>query len=763
MRSASLCTFLLLAVSSAACSRSASYYTKKGDELLAARRYADASLNYRKALQKDSNSVEAYYRLGVAEARQQHFDDAWQFLNRAHDLAPQRNDVRIELGELCLAGLIINEQRPQNLYNRLNQLSGELLAGDPNSYAGLRFKGYLAMFDRHMDAAVDYFQRALHSQPGRADVAVSLMEALFQTGRETEAERIARDFIQADPSEPSTYDALYAHYSARGRNAEAEEILKRKLANNPNQPTYATQLASFYWRIGKQAAALDVVAKMLSSAKPSTARYIAAGDFFGSVSRWQDATAQFEKGLAASPADKVLFQKRIANVLLAQDKKIEGRQLVDQILKTDPKDAEARRIRAGLNLESKAPQAVAAAVAEYKDLLNDNPNDANLHYDLGLANAAAGDRAAAASELQAAIRLQPGYLLPRNSLAELAIENGKPTEALRWCDDALAISPQDTRSRFLKAIALRSSGQYDASRRELNSLLRDLPGSPEALLQLALLEIEAKNYKAAQAALAALEKSNPGQAAGGLAALYASLGQVDQGIQVLKKATGADPVLLHNLIGALAMRSGKYDLAIQEYGALAASAHAPTDAYLRLADAYRSKNDWAGSIATLEKAQMKIPQDASITLVLASSFETVGRLDQAMQQYRRALALRPDDAQVLNNLAFLTAETNGDLTDALRMAQQAVRKSPDRPEYLDTLGWIYLKQHSADSAVDVFRRLIAKEPANSTFRYHLGAALLAKGDGAAARESLQIALEHNPSRQDAQSIRQLLAQVHSAH
>ena len=47
---------------------------------------------------------------------------------------------------------------------------------------------------------------------------------------------------------------------------------------------------------------------------------------------------------------------------------------------------------------------------------------------------------------------------------------------------------------------------------------------------------------------------------------------------------------------------------------------------------------------------------------------------------------------------------------ALQMAQTAKSRLPNRHEIDDTLGWIYIKKNLSDSAISIFRDLVAREP-----------------------------------------------------
>jgi len=145
---------------------------------------------------------------------------------------------------------------------------------------------------------------------------------------------------------------------------------------------------------------------------------------------------------------------------------------------------------------------------------------------------------------------------------------------------------------------------------------------------------------------------------------------------------------------------------------------------------------------------------------LAAALESRGQNSDSIRLYRRALELKPEDPRLLNSLASLIVENNGDINEARRLAERAVLKSPDEPKFMDTLGWTYYKENMTDRALQLFNRLVKQYPSDPTFRYHLGATLLQKGDPQAGREALQLALANKPSKENVEKVRQLLAGVH---
>ncbi len=111
------------------------------------------------------------------------------------------------------------------------------------------------------------------------------------------------------------------------------------------------------------------------------------------------------------------------------------------------------------------------------------------------------------------------------------------------------------------------------------------------------------------------------------------------------------------------------------------------------------------------------------------------------------MKLKPEDAAILSNTAYLTTEAGGNLDEALAEAQKAVRLDANQPHYADTLGWALPQEGVGldDSAVQVFRGLTERYPENPTFHYHFGMALLKHGDRSTANQEFKTALRGNSS------------------
>jgi Flp pilus assembly protein TadD len=112
-----------------------------------------------------------------------------------------------------------------------------------------------------------------------------------------------------------------------------------------------------------------------------------------------------------------------------------------------------------------------------------------------------------------------------------------------------------------------------------------------------------------------------------------------------------------------------------------------------------------------------------------------------------------------NNLAWMLAESGGDLDEALRLAQVAQEKLPDLPNVLDTLAWVHYKKANYPAAIDLLRNCVGKDPKNAVYQYHLGMAYFKSGDRQRARTSLTEALKLSPSFAGSEEAKQTLAKL----
>ena len=121
--------------------------------------------------------------------------------------------------------------------------------------------------------------------------------------------------------------------------------------------------------------------------------------------------------------------------------------------------------------------------------------------------------------------------------------------------------------------------------------------------------------------------------------------------------------------------------------------------------------------------------------------------------------MNADFLPAVNNLAYLLAEQNGNLNEALALAGKAKQIDPDDPAISDTLGLIYYRKGLYDYAIGELTAAAEKLPDNAVVRYHLGMAYARKGINEKARRELEKALSLDGSFKGAAEARTTLASL----
>ena len=102
---------------------------------------------------------------------------------------------------------------------------------------------------------------------------------------------------------------------------------------------------------------------------------------------------------------------------------------------------------------------------------------------------------------------------------------------------------------------------------------------------------------------------------------------------------------------------------------------------------------------------------------------TLSKLDDwpgAEADFRKALELDPDQANVLNYLGYSMVERNENLDEALDMIERAVAARPDSGYITDSLGWVYYRLGRYSEAVVQMERAVELLPIDPILNDHLG-------------------------------------------
>ena len=748
---------------SASCGLTARRTFDRGTRLYEKGQYAEASIEFRKVIQKDPNFGEAYLQLGLTELKQNKPVPAADALQHAMALMPDRVEPKAQLAELYINTYLADPRGLAALYQQASQFTTELLRKDPNSFYGLRLKGYLAIADNKPKEAIENFRRANQIQPNRPDVVSLLVQNLFRDGQSETGELLASRFLQAHKDYGPLYDMLYAHFMELKRTADAENVLKQKVANNPGNSFFVTQLCRHYSSIGKPDQATPLLTEIASRQEEFPRGRLDAGNFYADSGDWNNAAKAFQAGIQSDPKEKVTYQKRLAAVLLSAGRRLEAEKTLDEILKDHPEDDEARASRAALRVASGAPQELDRAIADFQSLAERQPSNLKYTYQLGRAYELRGMEEGAKAQYLAILRVNNSDIATLDSISHLYLREQHYSDARRYAEMWLAIDSLNPSARLVQSASLAGLGDYRQTRAALMNLIHDYPKLEGAYLQLGLLDVQEKRYDDAEALFR--KYYQPGQGdirlLKGMLEMYGARAQWDKGLTLVQKELDAFPgsAELRRLFAETAARTGRLDLAIEQYQKLQQLQPAAADIALQLGLLYEGKGMFNQALTQFKTARRINPKDPLPPALLGKALEQTGQPQEAIANYRESLRLDTQNASVMNNLAFALAESNGDLDEAAQIARRAIQKSPGNLEFTDTLGWIYLKRKDIPSALQVFQNLRQRQPKNASFRIHLAMAYLQNGDNNSAHHELTEAEQMHPSIAQLSQIQQLLSRL----
>jgi tetratricopeptide (TPR) repeat protein len=746
------------------CHRSPQSYLEIGNRLFAQGKFDEASINYRKSINADPQGTEAHYRLALADEKLGQRDEAFSEFTRATKLAPARTDIQVEFADFALALYSTSHTKPKLLYDQVSSTANRLLQKNKNSFDGLRLGADVLVLDGKFEEALLLYRKAEAIQPFDLKVTLPLVQVLFRLNQALEGEKVAQNSLQARPSDAGPlYDILFKYYLQSNRTADAENILRAKISALPKNAEARLQLASFYHGGQRDPDMAQVINTMLGDSKDFPQAHLLVGDFYRTIGRFDDAVREYTAGLHSSPKDKTIYEKSIVRALIADGKRDQAIRQLNADLKDNPEDLDSRAARAILLRESNDPEKLDSAISDLIAILEKDPRRSVVRYNLGLAYLSKGDVKSGRSQLSESAQLAPGYLAPKFALAELAQRTRNYSDTIRFADEILAIDPANPDAKLWHAAGLLGNKDYRQAGTELSAILSQYPDSISANLQMAAVEMAESKFRDAEARYLGLYK--PGQKdlrpLEGLIQFYVAQRQPEKAQKLLDEELKLAPEssTVHLLMGATALSAGKLDLAEQQYVWLESHDPKSPDAYASMGKIYQRKGDLNGALSSYRKALELAPKNTQIMAQISFLETASGQRTEAIASLRKQLATNPEDTITENNLAFELAESGTDLDQASTLAEKAQKKAPNNPTIADTLSWVYVKKGLNDSAIQILNGLVKKYPNEPTLRYHLGVALLQKGDVPEAKTQFNVALSHTPPREIAQKIKEIMSKI----
>jgi tetratricopeptide (TPR) repeat protein len=566
--------------------------------------------------------------------------------------------------------------------------------------------------------AVAAYTRAIQLRPKFTDAFFNRGSCYQTIG---DFEKSVADFTVVVTNKPKMADGwLYRGigYSQLKQYDKAMADYNQALTLRPGFVDVQTYLAEASFNKGDFDGAIKSYSAYLSSApKPEPTVYVNLGRAkMEKYKQTKDATlvtqalSDFDKYIAAPPTRageshaSGYLDRGDANMLLkAYDKAIAD---YTQYLAKTPKDTYALGRRGEAYLETKKFK---EAGADYDAILAIKPNDPAATQNKAVVALRLGDNSGAAAAFSKVISNPPkpdqkGALEARAQ----AYMNAKDyPNAIKDYDYLIGFDKTNSNAYYNRAVALASTGSYDKAAGDFNAYLASNP-----------------------------KDSAP--AYNGLGLAYANTKQYDKAADAFTKYITANPKdgqAIYNR-GAAYYNTKKFKEAIKDMDAVIALK--PSDQLV--AQANKLKGEAAVNLspeeglAALKAAADADPKNGDVQLNYGVALQKLGRNDEAITQFTKAIAVNPKDTQALMN-RVVAYQAKKDWANVIKDSTAALAIKSDLSDAVIARADANLQLKAYPAAVTDYKQYLTLKPKDAYALSNLGAAAFQSKDYATASQA----------------------------
>jgi tetratricopeptide (TPR) repeat protein len=503
-----------------------------------------------------------------------------------------------------------------------------------------------------------------------------------------------------------------------------------------NRSEYVGKAIDFY----KQALKLDPGASFLF--EELTDLYIQSGRLKDAVTEAEDILKREPNNLDARRILGRIYTRMIGDT---QQGKINEEMLraateqYEKITAKDPKDIESW-LTLG-RLYRTARNSVDAEKA-YSRALTIDPSNEDALTGLAIVYSDVGDTRKAIEKLQAVTNKDPN---PR-TLAALAgsyeqlHDYRSAAEVLR---KALDLDPENSRVKRALARNLLYSGNLDESLKYYKEFSDDDPHDTEALLRMAEIYREKRDYTKAREILDKAKASDPEnlEVRYDEVNLLAVEGHPDKAIEALQallkdterktysESEKGTRVNLLERLGELYRGQNQNQAAIDTFRQIAdIDPDSGSRAAAQIVDTYRAAKDFKNARAEADAARKKYPDDRGLTAAYASVLADMGKVDQGVSELRSLLKGDHDrETQLAIAQLYERAKRYEDMAKPLDAAEKLSETKPDKETVYFMRGAMYERLKKSDASEAEFRKVLELDPDSASALNYLGYMLADRG------------------------------------
>jgi len=602
--------------------------------------------------------------------------------------------------------------------------------------------------------AVDYLHKALARAPHQVLARRLLVASYLRQGQADRAMDALQPLLADAALDPITLQLASEVYLANNDLKAATQYLEKASESDPRNVAAQTRLAEFRFAAGDVDRAVKDL-EALSDADPEQVQadlaLILAHLRRHELDQALGAAQRLEKKQPKNP----LGYNLAGAVDLARGELGPARGSFEKALELAPTSPPALRNLALLDLQQGQP---GQARKRYEDALAKEPTNAQLLLAFAeFLRASGADQKERSAVIERAVTSDPKSVAARVAKVNLLMRTGDAKQALIEAQQANVAIPGDPRLLEMLGVVEQANGDVNQA---ITTFQQEIavssPRSAGPLVRLAGAYAAAKDYTRAVQTLRKALALQPDRAEirRDIALLEVQAGRPEVGLaeaRAIQTQKPKDPVGFV-IEGELFVAQKKWPEAAHAYRQAFALGRTPAllvRLHAALSNAGNSKE--ADEVA---RAWLKVnPNDVAVRSYLAERDLSEKDYKSAAQLYRVILEHAPNNAAVLNNLAWATSQLND--PQAVGYAEQANRLAPNNPAIMDTLGWLLVGKGDTARGLELLQRASGLAPDSQEMRLHLAKALASTGRKDAARKELETLLkapDPSPSKDEASTL-----------
>ena len=759
---------------------------ERGDEFFEIRDYEKARVEFSNVLQIDPNNNDAIYMTGrAAEGLQDYRTAAAAYRAVLEDDPAHFNSMAalarmmVFAGEAGMAMQTIEPglaASPDHIGLLTVRAAAHAALGDPISaqadaeavvardasaedavalLAGLfRIRG-------ENDRAIELVRDAIERSPDSNDMRLILAQLYQIDGDLQGAEDEMLGLIAMSPDEMSYRNRLAQFYLATNRAGDAEAILRDNIEREPDVIEHKVTLINFLQAQESWDAAEAQLQSFVSETPDDALLRLALGQFYETNGYDEDAEEVFEAviDMAGDEAPALQARNQLASRMLQDGRIDEAETLIEEVIAANARDTAALTMRGTLRLTRNE---LFDAITDFRTVLRDVPESPNALLGLARSHARNDEPDLAADAYRLLVSVNPTDSAARIEAAQYLNRLGTYDDAVELLNESILAGDSDQptlEALFQTQMASRDVGAAAATAQQIMETYSDNPVG--YFLYGQTREVEGDLDAAETYYQQALDINPRGaEPLNALVRLLARNGRGDEARSMLTQKTLdlPDHAVSRNLLAELLLTDRDYETALLNLNEAIAAAPQWWIPHRTKAAALSARGDIEGAREAYQEGMRSAGAAPGLGIEYAALLDRLGEHEAAIGIYEQLYDANPASDVIANNFAMMLV-THRDDEESLNRAFEAVRsfRNSEVTAFLDTYGWVRLRQGNVDEALSYLRRAAEGLPENPQVRYHYSLALFESGNVAAAHDEVAAAIDAGQDFPELEAARELFS------